>query len=110
MSLRDIRKSKGITQKQMAMQMAMEQTTYSRKENGKSPITDEEYNKLAKFLDSNVEELKKTTQTSAKNEYCTFNDNAIGIQIISMPKDALDMILKLVAKLEQENIDLKNKK
>lgn len=43
MSLKEIRKNKGITQKQMALNMAMEQTTYSRKENGKSPITNEEF-------------------------------------------------------------------
>lgn len=31
MSLKEIRKSKGFTQKQVALKMAMEQTTYSKR-------------------------------------------------------------------------------
>ncbi|NCT10115.1 MAG: helix-turn-helix transcriptional regulator [Flavobacteriia bacterium] len=75
MSLKEIRKRKGITQRQIAQKMAMEQTTYSKKENGKSPITDEEYIKLADILETSIEEIKRDNQTSPKNEYCTFNDN-----------------------------------
>lgn len=110
MSLKEIREKKGFTQKQLALKMAMEQTTLSKKERGISPITSEEYKKLAAFLETSVEELQSETHPLSKNENCVFNDHSIGIQIIPMPKDALDLILKLVAKLEQENIDLKNKK
>jgi transcriptional regulator with XRE-family HTH domain len=108
MSLKEIRERKGVTQKQLAMKMAMEQTTLSKKERGISPITSEEYKKLAGFLETVVEELQSETHPLSKNENCTFNDNSVGIQIISMPKDALDLILKLVSKLEEENADLKN--
>lgn len=109
MNLKEIRKSKGFTQQQMAQYMAMEQTTYSRKENGKSPITEEEYKALSRLLETSIEELKESNKGPAmsKNEYCTFNDNAIGIQIVSIPKDVLDIILKYNQKLEEENINLK---
>lgn len=108
MSLKEIRKSKGFTQKQVALKMAMEQTAYSKKENGKSPITEEEYKKLADFLETPIEEIKKGKETIAKNENCTFHDQSIGIQIISMPKDTLDIIIKYTSKLEEENQQLKN--
>jgi transcriptional regulator with XRE-family HTH domain len=110
MSLKEIRKDKGFTQKQMALKMAMEQTTYSRKENGKSPITDDEYKKIAALLETSIEEIKKEIPSIAKNENCTFNDNAVGIQIISIPKDALKIMLKYTAKLEEEVAFLKQNK
>ena len=57
--------------------MAMEQTTYSRKENGKSPITENEWERFAKVLDTSIEELKKGNESVPKNENCTFNDNSV---------------------------------
>ncbi|WP_445458256.1 helix-turn-helix domain-containing protein [Flavobacterium sp. HNIBRBA15423] len=107
MSLRAIRKEKGFTQKDMALKMAMEQTTYSRKERGKSPITDEEWERFANVLETPVEELKEKNEPMAKNENCTFNDNSIGIQIVTMPKETLDVMMKYTAKLEEEINQLK---
>jgi transcriptional regulator with XRE-family HTH domain len=104
----DARKAKGYTQKQMALKIAMEQTTYSRKERGKSPISDEEWNRLAKMLEVPVEEIKELNNSSnSKNENCTFQDNAIGIQYIKIPQNVFDIIIKYNAKLEEENITLK---
>ncbi len=107
--LHDARKAKGITQKQMANRIAMEQTTYSRKERGKSPITDEEWARLAKTLEVQVEEIKEenTTPVSVKNENCTFNENAIGIQYVNIPQNVFDIIIKYNAKLENDD-QLKN--
>lgn len=109
MNLKEIRKVRGFTQKQLAQRMAMEQTTHSKKENGKSPISEDEYKKLAAILETSIEELKKEMPSSTKNENCTFNDQSIGIQIVSMPKDALDIMLKYTAKLENEVNFLKGK-
>jgi DNA-binding XRE family transcriptional regulator len=39
----NLRKKTGLTQEQMAKSIAMEQTTYSRKELGKSSITNDEW-------------------------------------------------------------------
>lgn len=109
MSLRAIRKEKGFTQKEMALKMAMEQTTYSKKERGKSPITEDEWERFATVLETTIEELKETNESMPKNENCTFNDNSIGIQIVSMPKETLDIMIKYTAKLEAEIIQLKEK-
>jgi len=107
MNLKETRIKKGITQKEMALKMAMEQTTYSRKERGISPISEEEWERFAKVLDTTIDELKKEIVTVPKNENCTFNDNAIGIQIVSIPKEAWDIMLKYNTKLEEENTQLK---
>jgi transcriptional regulator with XRE-family HTH domain len=110
--LYDTRNAKGITQKQMANRIAMEQTTYSRKERGKSPITDEEWARLAKTLEVPVGEIKEenTTPVSVKNENCTFTENAIGIQYVNISQNVFDIIIKYnatmeknIAKLEEEN-------
>ena len=107
MNLKEFRIKKGITQKEMALKMAMEQTTYSRKENGKSPITENEWERFAKVLDTSIEELKKGNESVPKNDNCTFNDNSVGIKIISMPKEAWEIMLKYSNKLEEENTQLK---
>ncbi|MCA6421566.1 MAG: helix-turn-helix transcriptional regulator [Flavobacterium sp.] len=106
--LSEARKAKGLTQKQMALKIAMEQTTYSRKERGKSPISYEEWKRFAKALDVTVEEIREINNSSnAKNENCTFNDSSIGIQIVTMPQNAFEIIVKYNNKLEEENAALK---
>ena len=63
---------------------------------------------MSALLEIAIEELKESrASTMSKNEYCAFNDNATGIQIVSMPKDVLDIILKYNQKLEEENLNLK---
>jgi transcriptional regulator with XRE-family HTH domain len=109
----EIRKSKGLTQKQMALRIAMEQTTYSRKERGKSPISDEEWCRFAKTLEVTVEEIKEINNSgnssNPKNENCSFDDNSIGIQYVNIPQNVFDIIIKYNAKLEEENTMLKKK-
>ena len=108
MSLKHIRTNKGFTQKQMAQQMAMEQTTYSKKENGKSPISDKEYEKLSLLLESPIQDLKNERAAVPKNENCTFNDQSIGINYVNIPADVLEIIVKYNARLEKENQELKS--
>ena len=106
--LSDARKAKGLTQKQMALKIAMEQTTYSRKERGKSPISDEEWHRFAKTLDIPVEQIKETNNPfSLKNENCTFHDSNVGVQYINIPQNVFDIIIKYNTKLEEENATLK---
>jgi transcriptional regulator with XRE-family HTH domain len=106
--LMNARKSRGFTQNQMAEKIAMEQTTYSRKEIGKSLITDDEWNNFAKALNVPVEEIKDTvTPLSIKNENCTFSDSAVGIQYVNIPQNVFDIIIKYNAKLEEENLSMK---
>ena len=106
------RKNKKLSQLQMAKLCAMEQTTYSRKESGKSPVTDEEWERFAKALETSVEDIKAQDKMVFKNENCTFNDGSIGsvgIQYINIPKDVLDTILRYNQKLEEEVRELKGK-
>lgn len=107
MNLRLLRIKKGLTQKQMSIKMSMEQTTYSRKENGKSPITEKEFEKLSNILETSIEELKKEVPKSATTNNYYVDDNSIGLQIISIPKATLDIILKYTTKLEEEIAYLK---
>lgn len=105
----DLRIAKGFTQKQMALKIAMEQTTYSRKERGKSPISDAEWNRFAKVLDIPVEDIKdNNVPISIKNEGCTFHEGSVaGIQYVNIPQNVFDIIIKYNAKLEEENVFLK---
>jgi transcriptional regulator with XRE-family HTH domain len=101
------RKARGYSQNQMASKIAMEQTTYSRKEIGKSPITDAEWDKFAKTLEVSVEDIKSEKAQILKNEGCTFTENSIGIQYINMPQNVFDIIIKYNKKLEEDNESLK---
>ncbi|WP_292008544.1 helix-turn-helix transcriptional regulator [Chryseobacterium sp.] len=55
--LRFIRKSKGITQKQMADFLCTAISNYCRKENGEVKIIKNEWEKIAKFLDVAIEDI-----------------------------------------------------
>lgn len=87
----------------MALKTSMEQTTYSRKESGKSPITDEEWERFAKSLKVEVEDLKDTIIQVPKNENCTFNDSSIGIQYVSIPQEVLNSLMKYIKLLEERD-------
>lgn len=102
------RKTKGLSQAEMAKTVAMEQTTYSRKERGISIITDDEWIRIANALDVQIEDIKEDNQiTSLKNDNCTFNNNSIGIHYVNIPDYILDIILKYNKKLEEEISQLK---
>ena len=109
--LKNLRKAKRLSQIEMAKLAAMEQTTYSRKESGKSTITDEEWQRFAKALEVSVEDIKNDQAMVFKNENCTFSDNAqlINHNYINIPKDVLDTILRYNQKLEEEVRELKGK-
>lgn len=93
--LKKYRVSQNISQKEIAKLVSMDQTTYSKKENGKSPIIDEEWERFAKALGISVEEIKETIEpVSIKNENCTFNENSVGIQYVNIPQNVFDIIIK----------------
>jgi|SRR5690606_11897072 len=105
------RKSKGLSQAEMAKMVAMEQTTYSRKERGISMITDDEWTRLANALDVSIDDIKEETETiSFKNDNCTFNNDSVGIQYVNIPDYILEIVLKYNKKLEEEISQLKTLK
>lgn len=105
-----IRKQKRISQEEMAQKLAMEQTTYSRKERGKSPITKEEWAKIADALEVNEQDIKEETSPSFKNENFTLHDNSIGVQYITVHQDLLYTVLRYNKFLEQENEKLRSQR
>ena len=105
--LKDIRTAKGYSQGKFSQAIAMDQTTYSRKERGKSSITDDEWERFAKVLEVSKTDIIDQKPLNAKNENCTFTDQAVGIQFVNIPQAVLDTMLKYNQKLEEENANLK---
>ena len=91
-----IRKIKKITQKQIANLIGMEQTTYSRKERGISPITIAEWERIAKALEVSVE---KIVEPNNNNSQSFFNEKALSLQNVVLIKKSYEKIIK--AKDEQ---------
>ena len=107
------RRLKGFTQEKLATLIAMEQTTLSRKERGLSPISEEEWQRIATVLQVPVDDIKESfMENSSQNVNCTFTDQSqsIGIQYVTVPTEILESLLK--AKDEQIALlkELLNKK
>jgi transcriptional regulator with XRE-family HTH domain len=91
------RKDRGLTQKEMADLLAMEQTTYSKKERGISRIREEEWAQFSKILGKDIDDLKSKDQISINN--INFG-HSIYLKII-------ETIIRYNQKLEEENFLLK---
>ncbi|WP_294304329.1 helix-turn-helix domain-containing protein [uncultured Chryseobacterium sp.] len=108
--LRNLRKEKGMSQKEMAQILSTDISCYSRKENGKSKIHDEEWEKLAKVLDVSVEEIKEEDSIGiVHNDNSTFNDNSGNYydQHFSIPNSILENLQDYISILKHENESLK---
>ena len=108
--LKNNRKEQGYSQLEFSKLVAMDQTTYSRKETGKTFITEQEWDRFAKTLGVSKEEIKEKLAPQAINENCVFNDQSVGIQNISLPIEVLETILRYNKKLEEDNALLKKEK
>ena len=101
MNLKEIRVSKGFTQNQMAEKMDIEQTTYSKKERGISPINEDEWKRLSEIFETPIDVLKKALprmQRLSRHEQ---------IDVIPIHKDVFFNILNKIKELSYENNDLK---
>lgn len=92
----------GITQQQMAEMIGMEQTTYSKKERGLSPIRENEWIRLAKILEVKVEDIKNKKKLHVNSSKSLEDSNHV-----IMPLDVIKIIIKYNHKLEEENASLK---
>ena len=108
--LKKVRTAKGYSQLEFSKLVAMDQTTYSRKETGKTFITEQEWERFAHTLGVSKEEIKDKIAPQAINENCVFNDQSVGIQNISLPVEVLETILRYNKKLEEDNALLKTEK
>lgn len=99
------RKMKGYSQSEMASRLCMEQTTYSRKERGLSSISATEWEKIAKSLELEVDEIMDDVipnQGQIVNPTIKDNGVGIGVQYVNVPKDVLDALLNTNKFLQAE--------
>ena len=69
----------------------MEQTTYSRKERGISPITIAEWERIAKALEVSVE---KIVEPNNNNTQSFFNEKALSLQNVVLIKKSYEKLLR----------------
>ena len=108
--LKKVRTANGYSQLEFSKLVAMDQTTYSRKETGKTFITEQEWDRFAKTLGVSKEEIKGKIAPQAIKENGDFNDQSVVIQNISLPIEVLETILRYNKKLEEDNALLKTEK
>lgn len=111
--LQEVRMKKGLSQEQIANLVGMTQSNYSRKENGSSKISSNEWERLSKILDVPLEDIYE----SEEGHLVIFKDNATGNynysgtnNLYSIPKhieQLLESQNKYIAKLEEEIKNLK---
>jgi|UPI0006462572 transcriptional regulator with XRE-family HTH domain len=108
--LKKIRTEKGMSQEKMAKILSTDISSYSRKENGKTKIHDDEWEKIAKALDVPVEDLKgKFTEGIVHNDNSTFNDNSGNYynQNYNIPNSIIENLQDYINLLKEENQSLK---
>lgn len=98
------RKELGLTQEDMADKLRIEQSQYSRRENGTVQISKNEWSKLAKILNTPLEEIYEPHD----GVYVINNEQANGNfgnhnTYIAQSEFAFETLKKYIEKLEQEN-------
>ena len=105
------RTEKDFSQEEIADLMSITQSQYSRRENGIIKITKKEWDKLAKLLETNLEDIYEPED----GIYIVNNENANGNYSGSqnhfhqIPDYVLETMRKYILKLEEENISLRQK-
>ncbi|WP_309608470.1 helix-turn-helix transcriptional regulator [Flavobacterium sp.] len=98
-----------FTQQQLAEALCVDVSNYNRREKGQIKISNTEWEKLSKILETPIEEIYE--QEDSMVFIC--KDNATGNyqgnnHIYSIPEYFLDNQKKYIQKLEEENQNLKN--
>ncbi len=102
--LQDTRLKRGLSQEELADLIGMTQPSYSRKENGIKNITDAEWNKIAKVLKVEVQEIKEDSQPNIV--YKNIRGNSFNFGTINNSNE-IELVLELVENLKQEKHSLK---
>nr|WP_315026489.1 helix-turn-helix transcriptional regulator [uncultured Chryseobacterium sp.] len=115
--LRVIRKQKGYTQQQVADIISTDVSNYSRKENGDVKIIQDEWYKLARFLEVPIEEIYEEEEAAivVNNDHPVFNDNSgtsagtINSQnnYSNIPASIIENLQGYIALLKEENERMK---
>lgn len=114
--LRLIRKQKGYTQQQVADYIATDVSNYSRKESGDVRIIQDEWDKIARFLEVPVEDIyeDETAAVVVNNDHPVFNDRSTPAGLITnqnnydnIPGSIIENLQNYIALLKEENERLK---
>ncbi|RXM52623.1 MULTISPECIES: helix-turn-helix transcriptional regulator [unclassified Chryseobacterium] len=114
--LRLIRKQKGYTQQQVADYIATDVSNYSRKESGDVRIIQDEWDKLARFLEVPIEDIYEDEAASVivNNDHPVFNDRSSSAGVITnqnnydnIPGSVIENLQGYIALLKEENERLK---
>ena len=108
--LRKKRETKGLSQCEIADKMCMDVSNYCRREKGLKKIAIYEWEKLAGILEVPLEEIYEPDD----KQVFICNDNATvhyqGTNVIySIPEHLLETQRKYIEKLENENLELKQR-
>lgn len=99
-----------MSQEKMAKILSTDISSYCRKENGKSKIHDDEWEKLAKALNVSVDDIKESENSGiVQNDNLTFNDNSGNYehQNFNIPNSILENLQDYIEILKEQNESLK---
>ena len=106
------RVEKNLSQEELASLLGITQSQYSRRENGQTKISKKEWDKMAKLLDTPLEDIYEPED----GVYVFHNENASGNfgnnntnTYNSFSDFAIETMKKYIEKLEQENLELRKK-
>ena len=117
-----VRKQKKFSQQDVAEHLNISQTQYQRKEKGEAGITDSEWERIAKLLEVDVEEIKENSEPSnmmqnfdnSNGNYLGYNINNtycnIPEYILESQKDYINLLKEENERLKKENDFLKSQK
>jgi len=106
------RKQKGLSQKEMAGLAFMDQSQYSRREKGISRFSEEEWERFAKILEKETEEIFEEdatiniTNDNGSNGSVNYSDN---VNFYNIPDFMLKNQQDYIEHLKKEIAELKNK-
>ena len=103
------RKECNLTQEEFAFKLGIETSNYNRRENGLTRISKKEWDKMAKILDSTLENIYEPEDGVYVINGENANGNYSGSQnhFHQLPDHVLETMRKYIDKLEQENEQLK---
>lgn len=104
----ETRKRKGLSQQIVAEKLCMDVSNYNRREKGLVRITAPEWEKLAHLMQVPVEDIFETEEPT----FIICKDQSVGINngtnnVYTIPEFLLESQRKYIAKLEEENAQLK---
>jgi len=101
------RNEKAFTQKDLAEYLNISQTQYSRKEKGEVEISDEEWKRISKLLDTRVDEIRETDPNKNiinyfENTITSNNGSISGNYYCNVPEFLLESQKEFIEMLKKE--------